>query len=99
MHDRGLQSAGELDNLCMRACTPGAAEQGYPGCLIEKACQLPDIGLAWPQDRRSGRYPFGTSSSIFVSATSPGSTTTETPRLAIATRIARFKICGSCLGL
>ena len=58
MHDRGLQFAGELDDLCMRACAPGAAEQGYPGCFVEKVCQMPDIGLAWPQDRRSGRYPF-----------------------------------------
>src|SRR6267142_4702433 len=38
MHDRGLQFAGELDNLCMGACAPRAAEQGYPGCLIEKVC-------------------------------------------------------------
>src|SRR5258707_4217257 len=58
MYDRGLQFAGEFDDLCMRACAPGAAEQGYPGCLIEKGCQMPDIGLAWPQDGRSGRYPF-----------------------------------------
>src|SRR5258707_9116990 len=58
MHDRSLQFAGEFDDLCMRACAPGAAEQGYPGCFIEKVCQMPDIGLAWPQDGRSGRYPF-----------------------------------------
>src|SRR5437899_7800388 len=57
MHDRGLQFAGEFDDLRIRACAPGAAEQGYPGCLIEKVCQMLDIGLAWPQDRRSGRYP------------------------------------------
>src|SRR5437899_11393776 len=53
MHDRGLQFAGEFDDLCMGACAPGAAEQGYPRCLIEKVCEMSDIGLAWPQDRRS----------------------------------------------
>src|SRR6267143_2799319 len=57
MYDRGLQFAGKLDDLCMRACAPGAAEQGYPRCLIEKVCQMPDIGLTRAQDRRSGRYP------------------------------------------
>ena len=41
----------------------------------------------------------GTSASIFISATSPGMTTTATPRLAIATRIARLKICGSWPGI
>src|SRR6478736_2520923 len=30
MHDRGLQFASELDDLCMRACAAGAAEQSYP---------------------------------------------------------------------
>src|ERR1700754_1632287 len=41
MHDRGLQFAGEFDDLCMSACTPGAAEQRYSRCLVEKVCQMP----------------------------------------------------------
>src|SRR5258707_5068521 len=41
MHDRGLQFAVEFDDIRMGASAPGAAEQGYPGCLIEKGCQMP----------------------------------------------------------
>jgi hypothetical protein len=45
-----------------------------------------------------GTIHSGTSASIFMSATSPGNTTTATPRLATATRMARLSICGSCPG-
>src|SRR5258705_955251 len=57
MYYRGLQFAGEFDDLCMRAGAAGAAEQGYIRCFVEKVGQMSDIGFAWPQDRRRGLYP------------------------------------------
>jgi hypothetical protein len=59
MHNRCLQFAGKFDHLCMRACAPGAAEQSYLGCLVEEIRQMPDVGLARAQHRRSWHNPFG----------------------------------------
>jgi len=89
VHDRCLQFAGGSMTLRMGACATRRRRTRLPRCLMRESLPDADIGprLA-SQDGAVGAIHSGPSASIFISATSPGSTT-ECKHLAwrMATRL------------
>ena len=92
MHDRALQRLGELHERRMGAGAAPAAEQRHPLGVVQQLGQRVEFASApaarsapAAADRRRGEMP---RAGAGRSATSPGMTTTATPRRPTAARIA-----------
>ena len=92
VHHRRLEPLAERQKLIMRACASGAAQYRHTPVAIEHRRQPVEIRRRRRHHRlRAAAGPptlAGGASDAGCSATSPGITTTDTPRLPTASRIA-----------
>ncbi len=91
VHHRRLEALAERQQLMVRTLASRAAQDGRPAFAVQQRREPVEITARGRHDRRGRQQPIeftGGASLAGCSATSPGSTSTDTPRLPTASRIA-----------
>ena len=100
VNDRRFELLGEVYQLFMRSGAAATAHQGDVALNSAAAGQLFQLFFRRRHVRQRRVVPVAAGAfRAAFSATSPGSTTTETPRLITALRMAMASTCGICSGL
>jgi hypothetical protein len=98
--NRGFQFTGKFQQLFMRARAAAAAHQGDIAGVTQQLRQFFQFFFGGRNHRLRRVIPVVLAlSGAALSATSPGKTTTETPRFSTALRMAIASTCGICSGV
>ena len=99
MHDGRVERSRQGHDLGVDAGAARAAHHGDALAAVQQRRQGVDIGIGRPHEGGLGASQLATLASVASSATSPGMTTTDTPRRAMAMRIAFSRMRGIWSGL